>query len=368
MPIDAATWGQCRQALDNLMKYAERDKFADLRDAVGAAHFAGAYAVVGDDGGLDELVELVDEDVVASILGDATLDFAVRPDPRGRTLVDRYLDERGARETPVGRDFLRALKASSVGVYEVLSDGAGGAFELRDALGDGATLQVAADPDLDPLEPGELIGARVSHFRGAFCFAGGVWTIRSEGLEALRSALAGDGVEEIVDDPDFGGVSAEELRAGVRENLAAMISNLVIQQELGDAAFDDDEDDEPYEPTRVSWDVADESAAAMRLDAHPECARWPEEAAGGEAIWSWLDLDTGAGLDEEDPEAGEDDDLLGTIRLGGGKLELFVNSELRAENGQLLLEEALAGLLRNGRAEPFSLDQALAGGNGAATS
>ena len=367
MPIDAATWGQCRQALDNLTKYAERDKFAELRDAVGAAHFASAYAAVGEDGGFDELMELVDEDVVASVLGDAAIDFAVRPDPRGRTLVDRYLDERSARETPVGREFLRALKASRVGVYEVLSEDAGGAFELRDALGDGATLHVAADPDLDPLQPGELIGARLSPFRDAFCFAGGVWAIRSEGLEALRSALAGDGVEEFVGDPDLGGVSADELRAGVRENLAAMISNLVIQQELGEAALDDDED-EPYEPTRVSWDVADERAAAARLDAHSECARWPRDTAGDEPIWSWLDLETAASLDDEDLEAGEDDNLLGTIRLGGGKLELFVNSALRAESGLLLIEEALAGLLRNGRTEPFSLDRALAGGNGAATS
>lgn len=242
MAIDAAVWGQCRQALDNLLRYAERDKFAEMRDAIAAAHFAGAYAAVGEDGDFDELMELVDEDVVASILGDAAIDFAVRADPRGRTLVDRYLDERGARETPAGREFLRALKASRVGVFEVLSAGAGGTFELRDALEEGATFQVAGDPDLDPLEPGELVGARLAPFRDRFCFAGGVWTLAPDTLDALRSAWAGEGAEEFVVDPDFADVSADELRAGVRDNLAAMISTMVLQQEL---AWTDEEDGGP---------------------------------------------------------------------------------------------------------------------------
>ena len=357
MPIDAAVWGQCRQALDNLLRYAERDKFAEMRDAVAAAHFAGAYAAVGEDGGFDELMELVDEDVVASIMGDAAVDFAVRPDPRGRTLIDRYLDERGAREPPAGREFLRALKASRVGVFEVLSAG-GGAFELRDALEEGATFHVTLDPDLDPLEPGELIGARLAPFRDSFCFAGGVWTLAPNTLDALRSAWAGEGAEEFVADPDFADVSPDELKAGVRDNLAAMISTMVLQQELAETTFDE-EDDEPYEPTRVSWDVADEPAAAARLDSLPECARWPDDIGEGDGpVWSWLDLEAVEGLDEE--EKANADYLLGTIRLGDGKLELFVSTASLADEGRALIEEALAGLVGEGRAEPYSMERALA--------
>jgi hypothetical protein len=354
MAIDAAVWGQCRQALDNLLRYAERDKFAELRDAVGAAHLAAAYAAVGEDGGYDELMELVDEDVVASIMDDAMIDFAVRADPRGRTLVDRYLDERGVREPPAGREFLRALKASRVGVFEVLSAGDGETFELRDALEDGATFHAAGDPDLDPLEPGELVGARLAPFRDRFCFAGGVWTLAPDSLDALRSAWAGEGADEFAADPDAADLSANELRAGVRDNLAALISNMVIQQELGDAAFED----EPYEPTRVSWSVADERAATARLDALAECARWPEE--GDALIWSWIDLEAVEGLSEE--EKADADCLLGTIQLGEGELRLFVSSTSLAEDGRALLEEALAGLLSDGRTEPFSMEQAIAEG------
>jgi hypothetical protein len=356
MAIDAAVWGQCRQALDNLLRYAERDKFAEPLSAIGAAHLASAYAALGEDGGFEELTDLVGEDVVAAVMDDASLDFAVRADPRGRTLIDRYLDERGAREPPAGREFLRALKASRVGVFEVLSEGAGGELALRDVLEEGATFHVASDPDLDPLEPGEVVGARLTPFRGRFCFAGGVWSLAPHVLDGLRSAWAGEGAEEFVADAEVADVSADELRAGVRENLAAMISTMVIQQELAMTASD--EDGEPYDPTRVSWDVADEDAAAARLDALPECGRWPEKADDDPPIWSWLDLEAVEDLDEE--EKANADYLLGTIRLGAGKLELFVSTASLAEEGRALLEEALAGLLGEGRAEPFSMERALA--------
>ena len=352
MAIDAAIWGLCQQSLGNLLRYAERDRFADARNAVGAAHLAAAYAAVGENGDLDELMEVVEEDTIATIAEDAVIDFAIRADSRGRTLVDRYLDERGLRETPAGRDFLRGLKDSRVGVFQVLAGAEPGEIALRDVLRDGSNLRVAGDPDLAPLEEGELIGARILPLRGDFCFVGGVWILEPDSVEALRAAWAGEDVAELAADPDFAGATAEELQDSARENLAAMISNMVVEQELGDAAYDDAE---PYEPTRVSWDVEDEGEVAARLDALAECARWPADAGGDEPVWSWLDPEATDGLDPDE----EADNLLGTIRLGDGTLELFVNSAIRELDGQELLEQALAGLLSNGRSEPFAMEQAL---------
>lgn len=234
MTIEPTVWGQCQQALGALLKYAERDKFADMRDLVGAAHLATAYAAVGDDGGYDELVELIDEEVVAGVTDDALLDFAVRPDPGGVTLIDRYLSERGARETPAGRDFLRGLKESRVGVFEVVAEAEDGGGQLRDVLSDEARIAVAGDPDLDPLTEGEFVGARLVPFRGEVCFAGGVWTLEPGSVEAIQAAWSGEDAEELADDPDFADVTAEELLAGVRENLPALISSMVLEQELGD--------------------------------------------------------------------------------------------------------------------------------------
>lgn len=359
MAVDAAIWGLCQQSLANLLRYAERDRFADARNAVGAAHLAAVYAVAGEGDDLDRLMELVEEDTIATITEDAVIDFAVRADSRGRTLIDRYLDERGMRETPAGRDFLRGLKESRVGVFEVLPDPEQGAVGLRDVLREGASLQVAGDPDLAPLGEGELIGARILPLRGDLCFVGGVWILDPDSVEALRAAWAGEDVAALAADPDFTGMTAEELRESARENLAAMISNLVIEQEIGDLTVDH-EDGEPYEPTRVSWDVSDEREVAARLDALAECARWADDVGGDEPVWSWLDLEAADGLDDD--EEIEADNLLGTIRLGGGTLELFVDSQLRAVDGRTLLEQALAGLVRNGRSEPFTLAQALDGG------
>lgn len=242
MTIEATIWGQCQQALGGLLKYAERDKFADMRDLVGAAHLATAYAAVGDDGGYDELVELIDEEVVAGVTDDALLDFAVRPDPDGVTLIDRYLTERGARETPAGRDFLRGLKGSRVGVFEVLAETEDGGGRLRDVLADGPGIEVAGDPDLDPLLQGEFVGARLVPFRGEVCFAGGVWTLEPDSVEAIQAAWSGADAEELAADPDYADLTAEELLAGVRENLPALISSMVLEQELGDLAIEDEED------------------------------------------------------------------------------------------------------------------------------
>ena len=237
MAMDAAVWGQCQEALQNLLKYVDRDKFAEGRDAIGAAHFAAAYAAVGEDGDFDALVDLIDEDLVAGIADEAGLDFAVRADSRGRTLVDRYLDERGARETPAGREFLRGLKASRVGVFEVLS-GEDGSLELRDELEAGPTLRVADDPEMEPLKGGEVIGARLLPFRDRLCFAGGIWLLEPDSVDALKSAWSGEAAQELAADPDEE-LSAEELQAGLRDNLAAMLSNLVIQQELAWIESDD---------------------------------------------------------------------------------------------------------------------------------
>lgn len=360
MAIEAAVWRQCQRAMENLLKYAERDRFADLRDAIGAAHLAAAYAAVGEEGGLDDLVALVDDDLIATIAGDAVIDFAVRADPRGRTPIDRYLDERGARETPAGREFLRGLRASRVGAFEVLTAAPDGGMELRDLLSDGPTIAVEGDPDLEPSAPGDLIGARLVPFRGGLCFAGGVWALEADSVEALQAAWSGEGAEDFADDPDLPDTTADELRASARENLAALISNLVVEQEIGSLAGE--LGDEAYEPTRVSWDIppAQEREAIRRLDAHPALARWPEIGDDSPPIWTWLASDE-AELDEED-EADEDDDdrLVGTVEVSDGKVELFANSAARAAAGRALLEAALEGLLRNGAAEPFTMEQALA--------
>lgn len=241
MAIDAVTWGLCQQALAGLLKYAERDKFADARDMVGAAHLAAAYAAVGEDGGYDELVELIEEEVVAAVSDDALLDFAVRVDARGLTLIDRYLAERGARETSVGRDFLRGLKSSRVGVFEVLAEKADGGLELRDVLTEGPPVAVDDDPDLDPFAEGEFIGARLVPFRDGLCFAGGVWALEPDSVEAIEAAWSGADAEELVADPDFADLTAEELLAGVHENLPALISSMVLEQELARGPLDGEE-------------------------------------------------------------------------------------------------------------------------------
>jgi len=245
MAIDAVTWGLCQQALASLLKFAERDKFADERDMVGAAHLAAAYAAVGDDGGYEELVELVDEEVVAAVSDDALVDFAVRPGAGGLTLIDRYLAERSARETPVGRDFLRGLKSSRVGVFEVVGEMPDGGLELRDVLTEGPTVVVDDDPDLDPFAEGEFVGARLVPFREGHCFAGGVWVLEPDTVEAIQAAWSGVDAEALVADPDFSDLTAEELLAGVHENLPALISSMVLEQELrGDLSDDEEEDDD----------------------------------------------------------------------------------------------------------------------------
>jgi hypothetical protein len=345
--MDPAAWGQCERALANLLKYVGRNRFREDRTDVCARHLAAAFAALGEDGDYDDILEIFDRDVIDSVVDDAMLDFASRPDSTGVAPVERYLAERGARETPAGREYLRGLKSSRVGVFEVLSHAPDGGVELRDLLTEGPSITVLGDPALPPLPVGEYVGLRLTPFRDVWCMAGGVWILGEEAAGLLQAAWKGE-------DPELaklaaGDLSIEEARAILRDNLAAFISNVVLEQELSWESPPDEEgtneDGEAFDPHCVSWAVSPlfASEIARRLDASPLFERCEGEVDGG-PIWRWLR-----------PLSGSEDGMLGSVWLGDGKLELFVNSAERAERGAAVVAAALGSLVRESVSDSIRL-------------
>lgn len=269
---------------------------------------------------LDQHFSMVSEHV-----GDLWFAFD-RPIEDGRLVVDRFLDERGLDLSDGERLYLRALRASSMRLYEIEDSRPGESLTLRDVIeGDRVTVQ-------------ERSGSRTLH--------------RFEWIATRVVGMGASGKPEldgVLQIPDF---FHQAVRDGLRKERDAYLAShpgatvesfykttppwfhdvwvgAILDPYVPKLANTDGEE---LVATRVLFDVLDRQAVAVALDKTEVLSRDGAE----DSLWHW------SGKNAKGEVVS-----LGLFKLRDDSLHLEANSVARGERGRALAEEAVGAAIRH---------------------
>jgi len=339
-----------------------------------AAHFEPICAKAGITE--EELAEALGEFHYEMVEACAFEDFCSRTGPRGRNVIDDYLDQRGWRESIPGRDYLRVLRDSVMSLYEVVEMKPGRSLVLRDLVRDREPIEVDEQLGSESATRWDRIAARVLTIGGRHYLSGAVLQFEQEPAEAVLRILRVEPeqakqaiIERLPVLSEDEARALDELvadRTIVLEGSARVFSWIwlayTLRQLKAPPPTLTNFDGEPVVFTKVRFAVAQDNKTevARLLDEAPELAREP-----GKYCWSWHRQDDGARESKANDGlslAGWDATgalVLGHIELRGKWLTLEVNSAVRAERGTQMLKELLSGLAPKPVTETQSLESAL---------
>ena len=129
------------RAIGNVMDWACRDDWAEEWSYVLADHLVP----VCDDLGIEPegLESTLGSDGFGIVFACAAEDFLSRSfGDEGRNVVDEYLKRRGWRESGAAKTYLRALRASTMSLYEVVDLVPGRHLVVRDLIRGGEPVRV----------------------------------------------------------------------------------------------------------------------------------------------------------------------------------------------------------------------------------
>src|SRR5689334_8816469 len=123
------------QAMAHLATWARRERWREPCQGAVRAHFATVCAAAGMDE--EKLAQEIGEEHYEMAQACAFEDFfANGAGTKRRNVIEDYLDQRGWKEAIGGRDYLRALRASLMSLYEVTEVRPGVGMVLRDLMRD----------------------------------------------------------------------------------------------------------------------------------------------------------------------------------------------------------------------------------------
>jgi hypothetical protein len=355
--------------LSGLMKFSERDGWADLFDEVLDEHFGAVLTVYDLD--MEKLAEMIGDENMTNLWGCAFEDFLTQPlspeDPR--TITQEYLKRRGWKETVSTRRYIEALGNSVFSLYEVGDVVPGQSMVLRDLLRDSEPVTVIEHTASRTLRNGERLGCRVVPDAGRFRIAGGLATFDEraaarvmkdvgEGMTHMRTL-----VERSVAEDQEPGVdeTAESLDEAVLRSMASHFTSIWIDSALEGRLpkvpppqFNSDGDDLRFHTISYGFTVGvSPDAVADRLDAMPDLC--PED----DGAWNWVD--------RSDDDAPETPDLcesrsqvrdgrlhveledgtpvLATLELFEDGLIVLANSKPRADRAKVMIKSVLRGMV-----------------------
>lgn len=351
--------------LKGLMKWAERDGWAEIFDEVFDAHFGDVLDEWDLD--FDDLDEIVGPEHASNLWGCAFEDFLTRPrEDDALTVVDDYLKRRGWKESPSDRRYTEALRDATMSLYEVSGVVPGQSMLLTDLVFGGEARQVVEHAATRQLRDGERIAARVVDVGTSLRISGGLLRFRDElatqALEQIGAAM----VEHrnlmrgtLVDMDDAPELDDEMLDAIFMVGSAADFSALWLADMLEQLL----PRDEPSGIVNTDGDAVlfhrlrfplVQRAAKLRLKARLDEASDLRRAS--DEIWHWVEAPAESAVAaHEDSEGGQPavhrtshadgSNILGVVELKPAMLVLTVNSLQRAERGHALLAELASGIL-----------------------
>jgi len=375
--------GGIAKAVENLMRWAQRDEWLPDLTEVMAGHF--------------EQVPLDNDEIFDALEqfehGDATLfsfifeDFCTKRfgDNLEWNLVDDYLERHGWRESARAKQYLESLRDSTASLFEVVAVDPGKSLELRDLLRGGKPITVWEKTASKTLAPWERIAGRIVTVDGRRELAGGVLHYRFDWAERAQAA-----VENLARKARKRIVLARrrvQIRSRLRHQTSraaaspmsrgAFIRTLRYTEVLSSFWTQDimdrihtampnlmNTDSEGLVLTELRFPInGEEATVAALLD---EIADF-ERVEGREAQWVWSapgspqerlglyggETPTGA------RGSGPSTTILGHAQVEAGVLTLFVNSQERAERGGSLLSSTLGDLVGPPQTSTHDVLQAL---------
>src|SRR5271166_4573392 len=365
------------QSIQGLIKWTQREEWRDDFEATLERHVGSACRSAGI--GVDELAEIIGNHWMTTLWGCALEDIISAR--RGeRNVAEDYLKRRGWKESAGTRDHIRALRRSTMSLYEVSDIVVGESFLARDLARAGEPVRVFERSATRSLSRWDRIAARVVTVLGKTQITGAVLPFSHQlaeealaSIERVRKKACAEAVKlarslrRNVDDSAVGLVAGDEVLAGS----AFMFSNLWLDDVLRRALNPSlphmqNTDGEPLEFITVHFQLVSNSnppAIRAKLDALPALRK------ESDAFWNWVEEKAlqgkfATGRAAKTRTFGTTTDagaiVLGSVELTANTVTLSVNSEARAARGRTLLESVLPGLVRAPLIERQTVEQMMA--------
>ena len=338
------------KAMARLIRWSEMPQWADLLEIVFESHLSYPAKLFGisddeiydylDGPSSDTLVYAIIEDFFSSSFGeDGELN-----------VVNDYLGRRGRRESALVKSYMKALRDSTVSLYEIIELDPGKSMKLRDLLQDDRTLTVQEKLVSENAALWDCFGARIVKVRGKNYFTLYIMHYSREVAEEIKAAIEG-----LIRTQKWQHLNrlrkqrrklSAKLHLSRKEALKTLTSaplftyawlyeQIVTSQVTLPDFRNTDEESIIFSEVRFPI-VGDRADVIAALD---EAADF--ERADKEAGWYWLEsIDPDS---EADSEFGELE--FGYADLGPNVLVLSTSSAKRAELGQALLASMLGDLV-----------------------
>lgn len=292
----------------------------------------------------------------------------------GSNLASDYLKRRGWKETVINRAYIEAIRDSVVSLYEVSDVKPGESFLARDLVRGGEPIRVTERTATKTLVPWDIIATRIVTVRGVVQMTGAVLPVErglaDEMLALLRrtqSRAPGVAAETFATaDPALRArleaelVSDETVLSVAAATITTLWLNDAIRRCLAPLPELANTDGEPLEFMTLHYRLAPEITSCDIAEALAGVPDLHDDGDG--ANWTWFAPGTPAAKrrtlpQSSDPDAGRT--IHGHLTLSASRLEVRVNSEVRATRIRGLLETLLGERVREPLIEHVTLEQAM---------
>lgn len=368
-----------KHTIGDLIDWSMRGRWADRFGDILEDYLTPACEETGLE--IEDVAGILGEDLfMSTVWACAFEDFLTREFDDGENAIDDYLKRYGAKEPASTRNYMTALRNSTMSLYEVSNVVPGASFRARDLIRGGEPALISERSATRSLKSWDRIAARVVQVGSNRQIGGGVLAFDQETaeiVEALRRFVAlGNGARPQlaeaaapdIDDPVFQDLSpAERLRA-----IGPMLTGFWLVDAI-------ERIQKPKIPELRNADGDELLLFEMRYPFAPRVKvgdirtllkACPEYRAAGAASWNWIGQEkpraaSRAGKRQERSlifETWLDDGalVLGNIELEKKGVVLFVNSRKRADRGDALLSGILGQRVGKPSVRAETIEEAMA--------
>ncbi len=345
------------KAIDNLMRWSEKEDWTYYREQVFAEHFD---MICDRFGTTEEEIAKLLGDSFGMVFGCVLEDFfTARFGDEGDNIIDDYLKRRGWREKIPAKRYLAAMRDSTLSLYEVVDLDSGHSMTVRDLVLGGDPIILEEKLGSESAALWDRIAGRIVTVNKKLYFTGSLLLFPQEvadevlsGIEDMVRSLKKRLRKEAKKQGKPADINDRELREMFLHASARLFTRTWLSDVLGRASEplpevrNTDGDELVFSEAR--FPITGELASVIAgLDAINELERDDPDVMQ----WNWL----GHGSPFKRVSRGkshtfkaEEDagrTILGNIEIGEGALVLSTNSKERADKGRDLLLSHLDGLV-----------------------
>lgn len=360
-------------SVQGLIKWAERAEWREAFTNVLESHLLPACDETATDP--SEVVAILGEEgFMRSVWGCGFEDFVTRKLDHGGTVIDEYLKRRGWKESPATRAYMRALRDSTMSLYEVSDIVPDTSFRARDLVRGGEPVLITETSATRSLKPWDRVAVRVLELGPTSVISGVILGFDGPVADRLLKTLRRLTRRERSDarhrgETPAGGPPAaatgtdDALRAAAPTITTMWLVDVVARvtrQRVPELR--NTEGDEiffcnlhfPFAPGVTASEI------------RPLLNNCPELAQHREASWNWLHPGTPVAEAKraKSPNqltlstySSEQSLVLGSVELRDDMVVLSVNSRERCERGRALLTGVLGRSVGNALVEMETLEQ-----------